>query len=221
MKIERIQKLIKQCDELGALISHWQRSFLDSVEKQLLRGRTLSTKQLAVVHRLESKITKVLEGDPDWENEWTEQKATDFNIAVRYYNSTDVRYHSQILDWAKDNPNTVPPRDFYQKLVENKYAQKIINAINSEPKYPAGSTVMLRANCRNGVSFEDWNKIQSSMLFVIKATDRAINPAAGCRIYSLLSSTSAEVFEIEERWIKKYRPPKDTKKEWTDPDIPF
>ena len=164
MKVERIQKLIKQCDELGALISHWHRGFLYSVEKQLSRGGTLSTKQLGVIHRLEAKITKALKGDPEWEHEWTEQKAKDFNIAVGYYNSNDVRYHSQILEWVKDNPNSVPPRDFYQKLVKNKYAQKIINAINSEPKYPAGSAVTLRANCRNGVSFEDWNKIQSSML---------------------------------------------------------
>ena len=207
MKPERINKLIKQCEELGALISDWDRGFLESVQRQVTRGRTLSTKQVDVVHRVEAKVEKALKGDPEWEANWTPEMLRDFNIAASYYNTTPVRYHSQILDWVEANPDAIPPRNFYKKLVENKYAQKIINGINSTPKYPAGASVMLRANARNGVSYNVWNKLHNVLLFVIEPTSRAINPAAGCRIYSLLSSTSAEIFEIEERWIKKYREP--------------
>tara|TARA_R110002074_G_scaffold101973_1_gene220310 strand:- start:1645 stop:2331 length:687 start_codon:yes stop_codon:yes gene_type:complete len=221
MKLERVQKLVKSCDDLGALISPWERGFLESVQRQLVRGRTLSTKQVDVVHRVEAKIEKASKGDPEWEAEWTEEKARDFKIAVAYYESTPIRYHSQVLDWVVENPDAMPPRSFYKKLVGNKYAQKIINGVNSIPKYPAGSSVMLRATARQGVSYSVWNKLRNALLFVIEPTNRAINPAAGCRIYSLLSSTSAEMFEIEERWIKKHRTPKNSTKTITSEDHPF
>ena len=221
MKLERIETLLKKCDDMGALISRWEVGFLESVRRQISRGRTLSTKQVAVVHRVESKIEKVADGDPEWEAEWTAAMARDFKIAYNYYNSSKVRYHSQILDWVSDNPDVTPPRNFYKKLVENKYAQKIINAIVSTPKYAAGSSVMLRANARSGVSYSIWSKLKDTLLFVVEPTNRAVNPAAGCRIYSLLSSTSSELFEIEERWIKKYRVPKKSTKTSTSENTPF
>ena len=61
MKPERIQKLIEQCEDMGALISHWERGFLESVQKQVSRGRTLSSKQVDIVHRVEAKI-EILSG---------------------------------------------------------------------------------------------------------------------------------------------------------------
>ena len=221
MKPERIQKLIEQCEDMGALISHWERGFLESVQKQVSRERTLSSKQVDIVHRVEAKIEKLSKGDPEWTSEWTDEKARNFKIAIDYYDTLPENYHAQVIIWAQENPNEIPPRNFYQRVVENKYAQKIINGINSTPKYPAGTPVMLRANSRSGVSFTIWNKLRDQLLFVIEPTNRAITPAAGCRIYSLLSSTSAETFEIEERWIKKYRLPKTPTKTNTSEDHPF
>jgi len=221
MKLERIQKLVKSCDDLGALVSPWERGFLESVHRQLVRGRTLSTKQVDVVHRVEAKIQKISKGDPEWQANWDKEKARDFKIAVDYYNSSNVRYHSAILDWVAENPDTVPPRNFYQKLVQNKYAQKIIKAVTTAPRYLAGASVMLRANSRNGVSYSIWNKLRDTLLFVIEPTNRAVNPAAGCRIYSLLPSTSHEMVEIEERYLKKWKQPKNPIKTDTSEDVPF
>lgn len=222
MKLDRIQKLIQQCDDLGALISSWELGFLESVMQQLNRGRILSTKQVDVVHRVEAKIEKATKGDPEWEAEWTEEKARDFKIAVSYYDSSDIRYYSQILDWAIANPDVVAPRSFYKKLVENKYAQKIINAVTSVPRYAAGSSVMLRANARNGVNYNNWSLLRDTLLFVIEPTGRAVNAAAGCRIYSILPSQSHEVVEIEERYLKPWKQPKKSTKSFEDDDsIPF
>ena len=221
MKLDRIQKLIQQCDDLGALISPWEQGFLESVMQQISKGRTLSTKQVDVVHRVEAKIEKATKGDPEWEAEWSEEKARDFKIAVNYYDSSDVRYYSQILDWAIANPDAIVPRSFYKKLVENKYAQKIINAVTSIPKYDAGSSVMLRATARQGVDYNIWNKLRDTLLFVIEPTGRAVNAAAGCRIYSILPSQSHEVVEIEERYLKKWKQPKKSTTPAEDEFIPF
>jgi len=219
---ERIENLIKEVEDLDSLISHWEKGFIESVYQQLKKGvRALSKKQVDVIHRIEAKIKKGKEGDPEWEAEWNEDKVWCWKTAVNYYKNTPERYYSQILDWFAIHPNQIPPQNYYKKLVENKYAQKIINNLKTPPKYAAGSTVMLRANARNACSYSAWYKFKDIPLFVIEPTNRAHSAAQGCRIYSLLSSISAETLEIEERWIKKWKNFKKSKKIDTNGDINF
>jgi len=221
MKKERIATLIEKVEKLNGTVSAWEGRFLDSVREQIDKGRTLSHKQLDIVHRVEAKVEKALKGDPEWEAQWTDEKASDFKTACTYYNNAPVRYYSYILDWALANPDKVPPAHYYKKVVENKYAQKIINGLKLAPKYPAGETVMLRSNARQSLGYSEWQNFKNLPLFVIEATTRAVSAAAGCRIYSLLSSTSAEMLEVEERWIKKWKAPKAPTKTSSYEDCPF
>ena len=217
---ERVQILIDESQQIGTIISAWERGFLESVMNQVQRGRNLSTKQIDLIHRVEAKLRKVKDGDPEWEAQWNDDTRRKWEIALNYYNSTGTPYFSTIRNWAIENPGKMPPQNFYKKLVENKYAAKIIKGLTDEPKFPAGSTVMLRSDARNGLNYKDYREFREVLLFVVSPTDRAVSPAKGCRIYSLLSSESARTFEIEERYIKKYRKPKKPKT-WEDPDIPF
>ena len=204
MKLERVEKLINICLE-GKYISAWEEGFLESLHKQLSRGRTLSPKQVDIIHRIEAKVEKMRTGDPEWECMWDEEKAWNFKTAVAYYKDSPERYFSQILDWVDRNKEKIPPQNYYKKIVENKYAQRILNGLRGDPKYPIGSTVLLRGTARGGVSYTLWADNREIPLFVIEPTARAVSAAAGCRIYRLLSSVSSDVFEVEERWIKKWR----------------
>ena len=217
---ERLEKLLKTAGDYSVSISSWEENFLHSLRKQTEKGKALSPKQLDVLHRIESKVEKMRKGDPAWECIWDEEKASNFKIAVSYYKASPERYFSQILDWFAHNPDKIPPQNYYKKIVENKYAQKVITNLTKAPKYPVGSTVMLRATARQGVTFQVMEKFRTVPLFVLKPTNRAISAANGCRIYSLLSSTSSEVIEVEERWIKKWKA-KDMSKTARDMDIPF
>jgi hypothetical protein len=222
MKLDRVEKLINLCLE-GKYISAWEEGFLESLHKQLSRGRTLSPKQVDVIHRIESKVEKMRKGDPEWECVWDEEKAWNFKTAVTYYKESPERYFSQILDWFDQNKGKIPPQNYYKKIVENKYAQRILNGLRGDPKYPVGSTVLLRQTARNGVSYTLWAANRAVPLFVIEPTERAVSAAAGCRIYRLLSSVSSDVFEVEERWIKKWRDPihKRQKAAPDKEDVPF
>ena len=93
--------------------------------------------------------------------------------------------------------------------------------MTSVPRYAAGSSVMLRANARHGVSYNNWSLLKDTLLFVIEPTGRAVNAAAGCRIYSILPSQSHEVVEIEERYLKKWKQPKKSTTPAEDEFIPF
>jgi len=210
----RVDQLIEKSE--NPIISDWERGFLESVHQQLERGRReLSARQCEIIERVEKKFVG-LQADSDWESQWDEEKAWEWKTAVSYYEEGTERYYSRILDWAKENPGKVPPAVFYRKLVENKYAQKIIKALRDEPKYAAGASVMLRSGARAPLGYFLYQEMMNELLFVVTPTDKAIHAAKGCRIYSILSSTSAKTFEIEERFIKKWRK---TKK--VEDDIPF
>jgi hypothetical protein len=215
---ERVENLLNEAQKGGTLISRWEEGFLESILRQLERGRKLSTKQLECVHKAEAKVEKMKKGEPEWEAQWDDDKATAWKIAVNYYRASPERYFSQIIDWAKSNPSKIPPQHYYKKIVENKYAQKIIKGLTTEPKYPAGSVVMLRSDARRALSYYTYQDHKGKMLFVVAPTNKAISAAKGCRIYSLLSSESAVTFDVEERFIKKYRKPKQTK---NYNDVPF
>ena len=217
---ERVQILLNEAQQIGTVISQWEMGFLESVMRQLDNNRALSSKQVDIIHRAEAKVEKVKKGDPAWEAEWNDEKAYAWKVAVDYYNAGSERYYSQILDWALSNSNCIPPQDFYKKIVENKYAQKIIKGLTTEPKYLAGSAVMLRAIARDSLPYLEFRHFKEKMLFVIEPTNRAVSAAQGCRIYSLLASDSAKILEVEERYIKKYR--KSSKKSKSlYKDIPF
>ena len=222
---ERIENLIKKSQELGAIVSTWECGFLDSVHRQLDdKRKDLSAKQIDIIHRIEAKIEKTIKGDPDWEAAWDKDKAWAFKVAVDYYNAGSVRYFGNILDWVAENSDKIPPRNFYKKLVENKYAQKVINSLKAKPKYAAGSAVMFRADARRAIPYLTWQNLKGILLFVVEPTNRAVTAARGTRIYSLLSSNSMETIEVEERFIKKWKQPKNNDAAYesnVDDTIPF
>jgi len=218
---ERVEILLKEASKLGSVVSSWEQGFLESVLRQLSEGRrALSSKQVDIVHRVEAKVEKALKGDPQWEASWNEEKAWAWKIACNYYDNSQPRYYGNVVDWAKANPDKIPSCRDYKKVVENKYAQRIISALKDEPKYSAGSTVMLRSNARQSLPYGEWHNFKNVPLFVIKPTSRAVSAAAGCRIYLLLSSTSSKTVEVEERYIKKWKVPKSPKKTGMYPEKP-
>jgi len=218
---ERIKDILEM-DNLGTLISGWEEQFLTSLSTQLERGKKqLSQKQVDVLHRVEAKIEKMVKGDPAWECVWDDEKAWNFKTAVNYYKASPERYFSQILEWSDRNEGKIPPQNYYKKVVENKYSQRVLNSLRQDPKYPSGSTVMLRATARTGLSYQVFSTHHRIPLFVVAPTEKAISAAAGCRIYTLLSSVSSLLFEVEERWIKKWRAPKPSSQTNISEDIPF
>ena len=209
---KRVQRLVSALNgEHAHLFSPWERGFIDSVERQLSSRaqHILSDKQVEVIQRAEAKLEKALTGDPAWEKEWNEHREWEWKTAVEYYRNQPERYFYQIVNWQEENPNKQPSRDYFKKVVENKYAQKIIKGLGDKPKYAAGEAVLIRTTARRPTAIDWWQWSEICLLntpfFVIEPTSRAVSAVNGCRIYVLLSSMSAATFELEERYIKKFR----------------
>ena len=90
------------------------------------------------------------------------------------------------------------------KMVSNKFAAKILAEWNKEPRYPVGTSVIVRGTV-------DSNTIEAGLRKggVVLTTDEPIvNSASGSKCYKVLPYGSATPIVIEERYIKLYRKPR-------------
>ncbi|HIL25815.1 MAG TPA: hypothetical protein EYG21_00230 [Nitrospinaceae bacterium] len=185
----------------SGVLNDWERSFLDSLIQQSAK-RSLTVKQNNWLQKIEAKINDA--EDPEWEKNWSPTQERYLKIAIEYYKSQTPLYFGSIIHWVEANPTKIINKVNYQKIVENKYAKKVIKALVDKPKYDAGQAVTLRANAsRMGLPPSLFHS-SSQMLFVLEPLDQAISPAAGARLYLVLPSDSAKTYKIEERWLKKY-----------------
>ena len=194
----RLNVLFKKGTENGTL-NQWEINFLQSILSQV-EHRDLSVKQNNWLQKIEKKVNDSY--DENWEKEWNEEKAFNLQIVADYYAHGGI-YFQDIVQWIDENPTKIINKHNYKKLVENKYAQKIIKALSDPPRYQTGETVAIRrnANVPRGIRYSTTNKL----LFVIKPLNKAISAVKGARVYLVLPAAGVVPFEIEERWLKKHR----------------
>ena len=118
-------------------------------------------------------------------------------IAAHYY-LANPPYFRDIAEKALEDDSFVPSERAYEKMVQNKYATKVIESTLSEPKYNAGSHVMLRstANIRS---------YPRDAIGVVLKTDAkpVFSAARGSKVYSVLFFGQTQAAFVEERWLKK------------------
>lgn len=51
-------QLIADCEARESQLTDWERSFLDSIQRQMTAGRDLSTKQSETLDRIWERVTK-------------------------------------------------------------------------------------------------------------------------------------------------------------------
>jgi hypothetical protein len=119
-------------------------------------------------------------------------------IAAHYY-LANPPYFRDVAEKALGDDSFVPSERAYAKMVENKYATKVIESTRSKPKFNPGSHVALRANANVG-----WSIPRAGTAVVLKAdASPVISPARGSKIYSVLFFGKTETVHVEERWLKK------------------
>ena len=205
---ERIDITLERGKDNGTL-SSFEGSFLLSLQNQFKRKPELklSAKQVNWFQKIEAKVLSY--NPEEWNKSWDEEKERNLKIAMNYYSKLGY-YFQDLIQWVEENPDKIISKQNYQRLVENKYVQKIVNALNSEPIYENGEAVTVRSN--NTIPSEFY-KHKNKLFFVVNALNEAESPARGSRLYLILSSESAETFRIEERWIKKAKKSLTTKKQ--------
>ena len=228
-------------------LDRWTREFCDSIRIQVEKGYKLSEKQINIFEKKE----KIFCPDPKtvalkeekyarWVSNWDADKKNAFEVCARYYTSDkEVRaYYSSITSrivWH-DGPvesrktnweATAIPSEFnYRKLVENKYAKKVLKNFYSAAKFAVGSPVQIRNNqdtrwrldpqlmYLDAPKFGYMNRgvLTARPYIVIDNSDPGCSPYKRRRNYCVLGAGHATPINIEERYLMKAKKLKPSKK---------
>ena len=180
----------------------WAMDFIPSLEGQLLAGRDLSPRQIEILAKVEARHSDAAQALRDnWASNFTSEMRENMRIAARYY-LANPPYFREIAKKALEDDAFVPSERAYKKMVENKYATKVIESTRSEPKFNQGSHITLRANADTS---RLWN-LRGKTGLVLKSGAKPVTSAArGSKVYSVLFFGETSPSFIEERWLKKAR----------------
>jgi hypothetical protein len=191
----RLDNLISRAQEAG---DRWATDFVTSLKGQVLLGRDLSARQKEILKKIEDRHSdEAKQLRESWASNFSSEMREKLKIAAQYY-LANPPYFGDIAKKALEDDSYVPSERSYRKMVENKYATKVIAATQAEPKFKVGSHVQLRSNAPT-------QRFMTGVTAVVLKTDSkpVTSPARGSKVYSLLFFGKTEAVHIEERWLKK------------------
>ena len=189
--------------------STWDQGFTESIIDQLLEGRTLSPRQEDLLKQIEERNSEeVMNERSRWAADWDlkPRLGEEFRVMMGYYEANPP-YFSNIVTAYKIGESTeepyVPSKHVFDKICGGKYALKVLTAHKAEPKYPVGSTVVVRATA---TKFP--NIFKGKAAAVLSPTAPLVNASKGCKRYKILLMGSMRPALVDEKDIKIYRAPK-------------
>ena len=195
----RLDSLLSRATEAK---DRWAMDFIPSLKGQLLAGRALSARQMEILAKVEARHSDEAKAERDsWVSNFSSEMREKMKIAARYY-LANPPYFNDLAVKALEDDAFVPSERAYRKMVQNKYATKVIESTLAEPKFNAGSHVALRANANVGyrVASLDGTGV------VLKADAKPVtSPARGSKVYTVLFFGQTTPDFVEERWLKKAR----------------
>ena len=209
MDTERIENLLK-----SNKLSNWEQDFCASINSQLIRGRSLSKKQINLIHKIEGNVAKLVVGYEQWVKQWDDEKRKVWNIAIDYYEKNRPYFSNEVAkrrDARREEREYIPPQRTFKKVVENKYVQKIINELDKKPAFDVGSMVALRASATltelgfYHVGYTQLNELKKTPLFVMSILNSVGSAAKGAREYTILPAGWTRTLKVQERHIKKFK----------------
>ena len=192
----RLDSVLSRATEAG---DRWAMEFIPSLKGQLSAGRSLSARQLEILAKVETRHSDEARAVRDnWGSSFTSEMREKMVIAARYY-LANPPYFNDLAKKAIEDDSFVPSERAYRKMVENKFATKVIESTLSEPKFKAGSHVAARSGA-------PWQLPRNGTAVVLKVGSKPVTSAArGTKVYTVLFFGSAQPIDAEERWLKKAR----------------
>ena len=201
--LSRLDLLSMRCEP-----SSWAAGFVESLINQVKGDRRLSDRQLQILKKIEAEHDDAAMAE---RQKWVESYKNDPSlradaiVVANYYLSTG--YFRDTAKSITEDESFIPTFSQYNKMVKNKYAQKVLASHNSPAKYPAGSLVTFRANAPSGVRYIDGAYLKRTVTLMVIETDAApiTSAARGAKVYKLLPVGKATTLQVEERHIMKAR----------------
>ena len=120
--------------------------FLQSLANSYSKYGRLTYRQHSAFEKIES-FTKpeVIEEHNKWKEEYRKEHREKALVIANQYFFGPGGYYASMSTRILTDDKFVPSRAAYEKMCDNKYANKAYHEITREPKYSIGSLIMLRS----------------------------------------------------------------------------
>ena len=208
-----IEKNGSMLDRLNTLYARtepasYANGYTESLINQVKADRRLSERQMEVLRKIESEhndeaMTERTKWVESYKNDPTLRN--DAIVAAHYYQTTG--YFRSTANAIIGDESFIPTYSQYNKMVKNKYAQKVLTSHYADPKYQLGQLVTFRANAPSGCRNLGGAYLKRDVAMMVVAVDAApvTSAARGGKVYKLLPVGKAETRRVEERHIMKLR----------------
>ena len=196
--LERIGKL-REFDRL----TNWEGGFLESITESFSKWKGLTPRQYEIFEKIEKKYTdpSVVKDWNQWTKEYDDEKRKVAKIVAKYYVAENRRqgtgYWGDLPSKILNDDKFIPTRNQFDKMTGNNYAKRAIAAATEDARFPVGCI----ARIRKGISFTyKCAKYPNEDVLILSVLEdgRQYKTSQAC-----LLSNPAEIFEIQQRHLKK------------------
>ena len=196
--LERIGKL-REFDRL----TQWESGFLESLAESFSKWKGLTPRQYEIFEKIEKKYTdpSAVKGWNQWAKEYDDEKRKVAKIVAKYYVAENRRqgtgYWGDLPSKILNDDKFIPTRNQFDKMTGNNYAKRAIAAATEDAKFPVGCI----ARIRKGISYtHKCARYPNEDVLILSVLEdgRQYKTSQAC-----LLSNPAEIFEIQQRHLKK------------------
>ena len=196
--LERIGKL-REFDRL----TQWESGFLESLAESFSKWKGLTPRQYEIFEKIEKKYTdpSVVKDWNQWTKEYDDEKRKVAKIVAKYYVAENRRqgtgYWGDLPSKILNDDKFIPTRNQFDKMTGNNYAKRAIAAATEDARFPVGCI----ARIRKGISFTyKCARYPNEDVLILSVLEdgRQYKTSQAC-----LLSNPAEIFEIQQRHLKK------------------
>jgi hypothetical protein len=175
----------------------WAADFMASIRDQAKRaGTRLSPRQQELFEGIKAENTlECVSRRGRWAQEYRAEHGPTAMVLAHYYLQTG--YWTQMARSIIEDAEYVPPMEKFEKMRDNKFAKRVLDAWRADPKYAVGTSVTRRPRLSHGLLNKGG--------MVLSTTAPIISSAEGCKGYKVLPYDSPEPIFVEERDVKLFR----------------
>ena len=205
MNNEEIKSLLDSLADFISQASQWEQGFFESVKSQFDKKHTLSVKQIETIQKIAGKFTpEAIRERESWYESFGELQKENLRVCAEYYKGSG--YFRDLVEKVLTDSDYIPTPALYKKFVENKYAEKVLEAYRAEPKFPVGSLATLRKVRSNGYIAENGHAPWADVnVMVLSTNEPIVSSARGCKRYRCIMVGSPVTLYCEERDLKKMK----------------
>ena len=187
---------------LGEPLNADTASFLESILGYWNDRGYLTPGQRASLEKIESRFSpQEKDKFEKWKKDYLNFHKEEAEIVARYY--VDTGYYVTTARKILNDESFVPTEKQYRKMVDNKYAQKILTATHAAPKFDVDQVVQMRSKLSSTWERRHHKGYENRLGFVIANDLPVVNAVKGAKRYKILPMGATELIEIDERFLMK------------------